>query len=86
MSDARKATGKHSQVFFKVKYVTASPRCFRVHRSRMINVRHQSRRIEKTRLRQHYHSDFGSLWQNVTRRREKTPRGHDLTPVAVSEE
>jgi hypothetical protein len=50
-----------------------------------MNLRQLSRRIGITHLRQHYHPDFGSLWQNVTRRLEKSPRGHDLTPVAVSE-
>ena len=85
MSDARKAIGKHSDVFFKVKCVTASVRRFRVHNDQMMNIRQHSRRIGKTHLRQHYHPDFGSLWQNVTRRREKSSRGHDLTSVAVSE-
>lgn len=37
------------------------------------------------RLRQHYHSDFGPLLQNVHWRSNNSPRSHDLTPVGVKE-
>ena len=45
----------------------------------------ENRRIRITRLRQHYHSNFGSLLQNVAQRRENSPGSHHLTPVTVSE-
>ena len=57
---------------------------FRVSRRRMMNVQQLSRGIKKTHLRQHYHCNFRWLWQNVTRRCEKSPHGHDLPSVAIS--
>lgn len=36
-------------------------------------------------LRQHYHFNFGRLLQNLHRRCKKSPHGHDLTLVAVTE-